>query len=250
MSWTWVSTRCRGTSHIRHNQPCQDAYRCIQVGTDHPILAAIVSDGAGSAQFGGQGAVIVCQTLVKNVRRHFYEQNEMPDDPILWTWLDDIRDRIALAADRRETDSRQFAATLVGVIASEKETMILHVGDGSAVVRAEDDWHSPSWPANGEYASTTFFVTEDPQPQLRITRLPYRTDAVAVFSDGLERLVLDFAAQKPHAPFFNSIFEPLLKSDQGGKNLSLTASLHRYLDSDGVNQRTDDDKSLILATRR
>jgi hypothetical protein len=213
-------------------------------------LAAVISDGAGSTQFGGQGAALICRTISECARIHFSKNGAMPGDSDIWSWVDETRDRIASVANRRATELRQFAATLVSVVASDSETLILHVGDGAAVLRVGGEWIVPSWPANGEYASTTYFVTDEPSPQLRITRLSESPDAIAVFSDGMERLALDFSSQRAHAPFFDGIFKPIWPISQPGRVLALNAALHNFLDGPDVNNRTDDDKSLILAVRK
>lgn len=248
MAWTWASASRRGTSHVKANTRCQDASHCIVTGPSNALLA-VVSDGAGSATFGGQGAWITCRTVVDAARKHFASSSCLPTDEQCWSWLDDVRDRIAKAADGRGRASRQFAATLVAVIASEAETLILHVGDGSAVLFVDGEWQAPSWPENGEYASTTFFVTDDPGARLRITRAA-GASAVAVFTDGIERLALDFASERPHPPFFDVIIRPIRDAEGYGRNGHLCGSLARYLDSAAINERTDDDKSLILACRR
>ncbi len=251
MSWTWASARCRGTSHVRSDTECQDALYCALVGPVEDVFVAIVSDGAGSAAYGKQGAIIVCRTIMTCARRHFSQTEHLPTDADVRSWLDDARDAIATASEHRSLERRQLAATLVAVLAAKDECLVLHIGDGGAVVRGHDTgWICPSWPANGEYASMTYFVTDDPEPQLRITRVSHRVNCVAVFSDGLERLALDFARQNPHAPFFDGMFRPVLQGAKTGKNKKLSQSLATYLDSAAVNDRTDDDKSLILAARR
>lgn len=250
MAWTWAAATCRGTSHERAGTSCQDVARALLIGRSKSVFAAIVSDGAGSARFGGPGAAVTCRTIVNCARRHFATTSEAPTDEDVWSWIDEARDRINTAAARRDTEARQFACTLVAVFAMRDSTLILHVGDGAAVLRWGGDWVSPSWPANGEYASTTFFVTEEPIPQLRITRLEQPADAVAVFTDGIERLTLNFAEGRPHAPFFDAMFQPIFRNEAAGKNNALTASLGRYLGGAAVNERTDDDKTLILAARR
>jgi hypothetical protein len=128
--------------------------------------------------------------------------------------------------------------------------MILHIGDGAAVVQSGGIWSAVSWPENGDYASQTFFITDDPSPHLRITRLESPVDAVAVFSDGIERLVLDFSSRTAPAAFFDSMMKPFAVSSSVGRDLKLSASLMRYLNTESINERTDDDKSLILAVRR
>jgi hypothetical protein len=56
-----------------------------------------------------------------------------------------------------------------------------------------DSWSAVSWPEHGEYASTTLFMTDDAELRLRISRGQMRIEAAALFSDGLERLALDFS---------------------------------------------------------
>ena len=249
MAWTWVTASSRGTSHIRSGTRCQDVSRCLVLGPTKSVLAAVVSDGAGSAQYGGPGAAIVCRSLVDAARIHFADSDALPEDALIWDWVDQARDRIAFIAAGRGTNSRQFAATLVAVFATNSETLIIHIGDGSTVLQVDGEWKSPSWPANGEFASTTYFVTDEPTPKLRTTRLAERASAVAVFSDGLERLALDFVAVGPHRPFFDGIFAPIVRTQGVGRNKHLSNSLRAYLGSAIVNDRTDDDKSLILAAR-
>jgi hypothetical protein len=214
-------------------------------------LVAIVSDGAGTADFGGQGASLVCRTLAQRAAAHFAEQTTMPDDEALWSWIDDARDLIATAAERRGAIPRAFASTLVCVLAGATETLIMHVGDGAAALRAgePEDWLVPIWPAHGEYASTTFFVTDDPSPQVRVERRE-PCNAAVLISDGLERLALSFSTGEPHRPFFGSMVKPLASSEQQGRDSKLAGQLRAYLDSDAINERTDDDKTIIVAVRK
>jgi hypothetical protein len=248
--WTWATARCRGTSHVRDGTPCQDALRCIVVGQQNHALVAVVSDGAGSANFGGRGSTIISRGISEHARSYFATTDILPSDDELWSWLDSARDCIGRAAKASSSELREYAATLVGVLATASGAVIVHVGDGAAVLRIDGSWRVPSWPASGEYASTTYFVTDEPAPQLRITRIAARADAVAVFSDGIERLALQFRERSAHTPFFEGMFKPLWASTETGKDTRLSADLKRYLNGEAVNSRTDDDKSLILAARQ
>jgi hypothetical protein len=168
----------------------------------------------------------------------------------VFNWLDEIRERINFAASERAVRPRDLAATLVGTIVSEDYALITHIGDGACVMRraGSREWEVPSWPAHGEYASTTYFVTDDPQPALTFVTLEATFSDVALFSDGLERIALDFNNSTAYAPFFESKFTHL-ESLQTGRNRGLSVGLRRYLDSAPILERTDDDKSLILARR-
>lgn len=171
-------------------------------------------------------------------------------DEIVRDWIDGIRDRISTKATSLSVTPRDFAATLVAAIVSRDELVICHVGDGGCAVRMKDtiEWESPSWPAHGEYASTTYFVTDDPQPQLRVTRVVGNYEEIAVFSDGIERLALDFANSVPFDRFFNPMFASVPNGGPG-RNRVISRGLRNYLDSKTITDRTDDDKTLIMARR-
>ena len=71
---------------------------------------------------------------------------------------------------------------------------------------------------------------------------------LALFTDGLQALALHFVSREVHAPFFEPMFERL-RQEPPGDAPGLEAELRAFLDSAEVNRRTDDDKTLVLATR-
>jgi hypothetical protein len=249
--WRWVIASQIGTSHIRLGTRKQDAARCFIADGRSPALCVLVCDGAGSAAFGGQGATLIGRVVTTGLKEHFRSRERLPTDQEIWAWVDHARDRLALAADRKATRRRNFASTMIMLVVTDKGLVVAHVGDGAAVARGRDGtWRVLSWPESGEYASTTYFLTDDPAPRLRIARFEPEFDACAVFSDGIEDLALDYRSTLPHQPFFRSMMIPLDTASALGKESSLSAALARFLGSDRVCARTDDDKSLILASSR
>lgn len=250
--WKWILAAHKGTSHEKSGVRLQDALKCFSVEKKkRSIIFCVVSDGAGSASHGGQGASIVCRKFTQAARKHFSNEFSIPTDSIIDTWIDQARDSIFLAASRRNLTSRDFAATLICVISNGEQSLIVHIGDGCAVLldAKSKEWVAPSWPDHGEYASTTYFITDESDLKLRITRYQTPISSIAIFSDGLERLALDFSVQKPFSGFFDGISRPLAQSKKIGKDTTLSSALTRYLNSEAINSRTDDDKSLILALR-
>ena len=249
-NWRWVSARCRGTSHLQDNTRCQDAYACVE--TTQGTFVAVLCDGAGSASKGGQGASLVTRILSQRASHHYTAGHRAPDDETIRAWLSDARDVIALAASKRSLRPRDFASTLICVMTNAEETVVVHVGDGGVVAKSASsgEWQTLTWPAHGEYASTTFFVTDDPQPIMIVERYDEPFSAIVAFTDGLERLALDFAQHKPHVKFFDGVSRPVFESDARGQDRALSMALGRYLDSSAVNARTDDDKTLMIAVRR
>jgi hypothetical protein len=78
---------------------------------------------------------------------------------------------------------------------------------------------------------------------------PRAFDDIAVFTDGLERLALQFDTGSAHAPFFDSMFRPLNVAPSGYRP-ELETSLVDFLNSEKVTNRTDDDKTIVIASRR
>lgn len=250
--WTWAVACRRGPSHEKADFRLQDAFKCFIGSNENQPLIVIVSDGAGSATFGGEAASLICRRLTVNARRYFLSKSDLPTNELLESWLEEVREVINDVALRRNLTVRDFAATLILFISSGLETVVMHVGDGCAVVKDDDTntWVAPSWPFHGEYASTTAFVTDEPRPKSSIVRHIGPISAVSVFSDGLERLALDLKARQPFAPFFDNVIAPVASSSSIGKDLELSYKLESFLDSDSVTSRSDDDKTLVLAVRR
>ena len=244
MAWRWASASVIGTSHIQNSDRLQDAYVVTELD-DHGILA-IVSDGAGSAKFGAYGAWLTCRFLSVRFREWLRANSDLPSDVILVGWIDELRDQISHTATQREGTPRQFAATLAAIIVSPDEAVTLHIGDSAIVARNGAGWDVLCWPENGEYASSTYFVTDDPEPRLNISRHQREHNAFALFSDGVGDLALSHLEQVAHPRFFDPMFRPVDAESGEGRLVELSAMLATYLASPSVCERTDDDKTLIL----
>ncbi|MGY3487957.1 hypothetical protein ACVW1C_005840 [Bradyrhizobium sp. USDA 4011] len=251
--WQWVSASAIGTSHLRVNRGCDDSGACMLVaGKNESALVAVCSDGAGSAQRSSVGSRIIVRAFCRSVSSYFNGGGTLAglSREIASDWLDDMRGRIEVTSTSAELTPRDFAATLVGCVVGERTAKILHVGDGAVVYRAtnSEDWLVGSWPSHGEYASTTYFVTDDPEPSFQLTEIEGSVSEFAVFTDGIEHLVLNFSTRGAFPPFFNQMFSGF-KSEGSRKNRKLSRHLYNYLNSPSVCDRTDDDKTLLLARR-
>ncbi|PKA43202.1 protein phosphatase 2C domain-containing protein [Rhizobium sullae] len=252
-TWRWAGARSIGTSHIKNNTPCQD-YACARefLTSDSSVMVAIVSDGAGSASLAEFGSRTVCIAFLKACRQFLVRSSLAElDEDVVWDWIDAVREAINHKAKAANARPRDFAATLVAVLVGDRTSIVIHIGDGAAVIRRAEteEWEVPSWPYQGEYASTTSFVTDDPQPRLEVVVVEGQIAEFAVFSDGIERLVLDHVNKTAHGPFFNRMLAPLKVSSARSVDKELSNALRVYLDSPNVCERTDDDKSLILGLR-
>ncbi len=244
MAWRWASASVIGTSHIQNGGRLQDAYAVSKLGNG--CIFAVVSDGAGSAKFGAFGAWLTCRFLSVRFREWVHENPEFPTDEDLSVWIDELRDRISAIAARRGTVPRQFAATLAAIVAAPDEAVTLHIGDSAIVGRKGGDWDVLCWPENGEFASSTYFVTDDIEPRLNIIRHPREHDAFALFSDGVGDLALSHLERAAHTRFFDPMMRPVDVAPGEGRLVELSAKLATYLAGPSVCDRSDDDKTLIL----
>jgi serine/threonine protein phosphatase PrpC len=196
---------------------------------------------------GAKGAQVTCALLISAVRSSLLLEETITEE-IITTWIEDIRLAIANEAASNELTPRDFACTLVGAVISQNLAVFFQIGDGAIVVRKNNIWGVVFWPEPGQYANMTYFLTDDDAlSRLRICSVKTDIGEVALMSDGLQRLALIFDKQSPHPPFFDQMFLTLRRTPT--ENLdNLQFQLNNFLSSDLVNERTDDDKTLILAT--
>ena len=86
--------------------------------------------------------------------------------------------------------------------------MAAQIGDGAIVVD-DGELRPATWPAQGEYANSTHFLTDgDALDNVQCAVLgPVRR--IALFSDGLQALALHYASRAAHEPFFAPFFSYL-----------------------------------------
>jgi hypothetical protein len=243
-----------GTSHVGSNQPCQDAclIRELLTPSGEPVLVLIAADGAGSASHAAVGSKLVRDTVLELAAAWVREQGQPDrlDEGVVRDWFRSrIREVVETQAEAAGARVRDFATTILCVIADKARTICFQIGDG-AIVRSQDGrYEAVFWPQTGEYANTTYFATDnDAAERLMFSLSEGATEEIALFSDGLQMLALDFSARTVHQPFFNPMFARL-RAEPAGES-SLSTALEEFLNSAPINCRTDDDKTLLLATRR
>jgi hypothetical protein len=173
--------------------------------------------------------------------------------PLVARWISGVVYRLSLRAEADGYQCQDYACTLLGAIVGEHATAFVQIGDGAMVVprRAGDGWEYVFWPQHGEFANTTNFVTSDNALEaldFELTAGPL--NEIAIFTDGLENLVLHNAGKAVHAPFFDSMFRSVRQSTASGRDVALCRDLEKYLATPVIAERTSDDKTLILASRR
>lgn len=259
LRWRYAFASVIGTSHVKSGDPCQDAGACELVegpqGSD--ILVAIACDGAGSAKLSQVGSAETCRFVMQRIKDLFkagLPVVEITRDVATRIVLD-AQDHLRAMAEQAGAMARDLACTLVVGVVAPETAAFFQVGDGVTIVgpRTEpiNEFSWIFWPERGEYANTTTFLSDERVAEhLQHTAVPYGIDEVAVLTDGIQNLVLDYKEHAAHAPFFSRMMAPLRARTDAGHIRDLSSALAAYLDSPPINGRTDDDKTLVLASRR
>lgn len=249
--WKVIRASVIGTSHTHTGQSCQDACRADVVGgaEGQDYLVCIVSDGAGSAQQGGRGAELACFTARSSIAASLSRSKQLTASDVE-SWVNDVRRVISAAAEENELTDRDYACTLLGAVVGNNAAVFFQIGDGAIVVSSGSALGVVFWPDAGPYANMTYFVTEeDALSHLHVSITHSHVEELALFSDGIQRLALSFEQFTPHYPFFEPMLNVLRKRSPDD-SAALDQQLAIFLNSAAINERTDDDKTLVLATRR
>ncbi|MEM7556187.1 MAG: PP2C family serine/threonine-protein phosphatase [Cyanobacteria bacterium P01_A01_bin.84] len=247
INWRVVAASVCGTSHQKSKQLCQDAHHW-QLLPDN-ILVAAVADGAGSASQGKVGAMIAVETAVENLSIKEFNRNSLMDDATVRSLLSEAVSSAKKAVEEEAYVSKREASdlstTLIVIIATPELAAVAQVGDGVAVAKdIEGNLLALTIPDNGEYINETTFLTSPTAldtAQLKIWRQAIVN--VGVITDGLEMLAMNMAVGAPHEPFFLPLFEFVANAED--KTVA-KEQLVKFLRSDKITQRTDDDLTLIV----
>jgi hypothetical protein len=251
MSWKYTASSVTGRTHLDRNEPGQDFCRAgaVQV-SDREFFIGLVADGAGSTRCGGEGAKTACDTafgsIVKTIRTAAGEIHPITDGDVRG-WVCSARDAIVAQAAASGAPVREYACTLIGSVVGGGQAIFFQIGDGAIVMKEGDEYRVVFWPDQGEYANSTFFVSDESfLNHLEISRKDFLLEEVALFTDGLQNLVLSFSKKAAHDGFFRPLFAAV-RAHSGNRLPDLSAKLDGFLSRSEVNERTDDDKTLVLA---
>ncbi|QDZ40871.1 protein phosphatase 2C domain-containing protein [Euhalothece natronophila Z-M001] len=260
MSWTVINYSAIGTKHQEQGLPCQD-YSNYRHYDD--VVIGAVADGAGSAKHSDVGAKLAVETTLSFLSgtEQFQKDpgfaqwskkpkkvDKPPPNQVIRQLATDLCKKVLTAlteeAENMDCQPEDFNCTLLVVIATSTWFAGIQIGDGFIVVRSEDQ--NPELvfkPDKGEFANETTFVTsEDVESQLQVKVLPPQK-FICVASDGLEAVAIRFSDWMAFPPFFQPLEECL---EEETSQEEKEAYLQTFLESERLNQRTGDDKTVLL----
>ncbi|WP_427162659.1 PP2C family serine/threonine-protein phosphatase [Aliinostoc sp. HNIBRCY26] len=246
--WQVVAASVCGTSHLKNKQLCQDAHHW-QLLPDN-VLVAAAADGAGSASQGKIGAMVAVETAIENLSlKNITKDSLAEDETVQWLLTDALLAAKKAVEDEAAACQKQpqdLATTLIIAIASPEMVAVVQIGDGLAVAKDRmGNLLALTIPNNGEYINETTFLTSPgalETAQMRLWREAIVN--IGVLTDGLQMLALNMVVGEPHKPFFLPLFDFVEKTED---KTEAKEQLVKFLGSERITQRTDDDLTLILA---
>lgn len=252
MIWKVIGQSVIGSSHVQSGKSCEDAlhYDLVSLEIDEEALIGFVSDGAGSAKYAELASKLAVQKAV-SFAKYILEKGDTITENHLLELAESIYDTLEEDAQNKQVALNEFSCTLLGFIILSDSACFLQIGDG-AIVRNDGSGHYTHlwWPHNGEYQNTTTFLIDDPNfRNLKTKIIQGSIQEVAIFTDGLQMLTLNNESESVHQPFFKDLFKWLRMVKNEEHLTILNGKLSAYLSGNAINSRTDDDKTLLLATR-
>src|SRR5262245_48526482 len=100
LAWCRVGASVIGTSHLENGGRCEDAAVALErFGPEGPVLIAIVSDGAGSAERGAVGSRLTVRSIARAAAQFVISDSlNNLDETILRTWVHGLQAALATRA--------------------------------------------------------------------------------------------------------------------------------------------------------
>jgi hypothetical protein len=252
MIWKTIGQSVTGSSHLQSQRDCEDAlqFKTFALPDGDEALICCVSDGAGSALHAAKAANYVVKTTVQALSE-LIAPGDAINESLLIGILEQVYDDLLQFANEKNENINEYSCTLLGAVITEYSATFFQVGDGAIIRDTNADQYAPVWwPHNGEYSNTTAFLVDNSNmSHLRLITLAETIKEIAIFTDGLQLLTLNNETLSVHQPFFADLFKWLRMATQEEHLTILNRKLGEYLNSEAINNRTDDDKTLFLATR-
>ena len=234
-----------GSGHIAQGLPCQDAHVVRILGGGELVMA--VADGCGSARRAEEGARCAVEVSTRFIADRL-DKGVPSDAEGCAMLLEEALTQTVLVVRSLvlDSDPNEVATTLLLTLVTDEWLATVQVGDGATVCRsASGELTVVSRSNRGDFVNETTFLTS-PGFESDVCRMTVPSGditGVASFTDGVEILGVQLQGGAAHEPFFAPLFGFASNPD------STEGELREFLSSERVCERTDDDKTLILAVR-
>ena len=258
MGWKAIARSAVGTSHQEQKIPipCQD---CGHYRIFNDVIVGAVADGAGSAKYSHIGSKIAVETALKYLskiseylqkRKGFWQRasqalSEIEAKKLFAKTVNQVIAELKNQAANNDYSVQDLACTLLVFIATSEWVAAMQIGDGFMVVRSQDaEYQLLFEPDKGEFFNETTFVTSaNALEEMQVQVISGKQEFICASTDGLEKVAIRLSDWKPHAPFFKPLEEYLRETAKPEDDEKYVID---FLNSERLNSRTDDDKTLLL----
>lgn len=251
MKWRAIGHSSTGTRHLESGTGCQDSivFSVVLDPSEREVLLVCASDGAGSAKFAAMAAEFTTGKVIEALTFIAVSGRKITESDI-YRIMEDVYEDIVVVADLQATELNEYSCTVLGALVAPEWSAFFQLGDGAIITGDGHYFFRPLWwPQQGEYLNSTHFLIDDPQmSDLKTIVTDQPGTEIAIITDGLQMLALNNESRTAHQPFFTDLFGQLRRASGKEQIDLLQANLVSYLDSKRINARTDDDKTLFLAT--
>lgn len=249
MVWRAIVRSSLGTSHKKRQMPCQDYGQYIIAADD--LIVGAVADGAGSAKHSDVGAELTVKTSLLNLGEWLESQKQLSplsqqEAVTIFTWtLETVVTALKQQAANSGYPLTDLACTLIVFIAAPGWVAAMQVGDGFLVAGSKGhEYQLLFQPKKGEFINETTFVTAaDALEEMQVRVQPGHQAFICAATDGLERVAIRMDDWLPFARFFQPLQDYMRATSSPEQE---DEYIRDFLDSERLNSRTDDDKTLLL----
>jgi hypothetical protein len=121
----------------------------------------------------------------------------------------------------------------------------MQIGDGFIVAGLEGEEHKLLFqPDKGEFVNQTTFVTSpNALDEMQVDVIVGKQKFICASTDGLEKVAIQMSDWTPFPPFFKPLEQYLQETTNPEQD---DEYIQKFLDSERLNARTEDDKTLLL----
>ena len=236
-----IQTYQQGGRHKTNNQPCEDrTYSLSKNGVDVIALA----DGAGSSKYthSAEGAECVTKTISEFFCNNFDKFYEKENNEELSAVIMTVCQRaLQKKVEELSLDGiSRLSSTLLCVAIKDQKVVSCHIGDGVIGKLTSKGTEVVSSPENGEFASTTFFITNPNADKYIHINKEILNDTISYFlmSDGTS----DYIYNRLDNSFYDATKKMALMTLEEDGQANLESTVKDYM----VNKDTkSDDCSFI-----
>ncbi|MBF2055955.1 MAG: protein phosphatase 2C domain-containing protein [Cyanobacterium sp. T60_A2020_053] len=250
--WKAIAHCAIGSAHHHTQQPCQDYSNFALLTSD--VIVGAVADGAGSALHSAEGAGVAVETALSYFRKLCQQKglngnSHPPKLPQAKDHFINLLNEILINIDKKAEDlncsDQDLACTLMVFVATPQWLLAMQIGDGFMVYKTSDGDLNLIFDADkGEYINETTFVTSsNAVAEMQVKILETKPYFLCASTDGLEKVAIQYKNKQPFLPFFNPLEEYLRETTETDQD----NYIQDFLNSERLNARTTDDKTLLLA---